>query len=83
MKTISYTQARQNFSRVMKSTCADHVPCMITRQKEDPVVLLSLADYNSIQESLHLLSSPRNAKVLMDSIAAIEGGKVKEHDLIV
>ena len=58
----------------MKDTCDDHVPCMITRQKGQPVVMMSLDDYNSLQETLYLLSTPKNAHRLAESIHAIEKG---------
>ena len=59
----------------------DQHPCK-TSQNGDPVVMLSLADYNSMMETMHLVSSPSNAKRLSESIAQHRAGKAKERGLI-
>ncbi|MGI4752646.1 MAG: type II toxin-antitoxin system Phd/YefM family antitoxin, partial [Janthinobacterium lividum] len=60
MEAISYTKARSNFADIMEKVCADHTSVMITRQKQKPVVIMSLEDYNAIEETLYLLRSPKN-----------------------
>lgn len=72
MEAITYTQARKNFTQTMNRVCQDHAPLIITRQKEDPVVMISLEDYNSIEETLYLLKSPRNAQRLLEALQQIE-----------
>jgi antitoxin YefM len=44
--------------------------------------MLSLADFNSIQETLHLLGSAKNASRLMDSVAQIKAGKAQSRELV-
>ena len=56
--------------------CEDNSPVIITRNRDQAVVMLSLAEYESLEETAHLLRSPANAKRLLDSIDAIKSGKV-------
>ena len=76
MNIISYTSARASFKQMMDDVCIDHEPTVITRQSGDPVVLLSLSDYKSLEETLYLLSSPSNAEHLKQSIAEFESGAI-------
>lgn len=82
MQVTSYTAARNHFKDVMDRVCADHDPMIITRQNAEPVVLMSLEDYNSIQETLYLVKSPANARRLMDAMHDVEQGKTQERKLI-
>jgi antitoxin YefM len=82
MNAITYTQARKNFTQVMNRVCEDHIPLIITRQNQDPVVMLSLEDYNSIEETLYLLRSPRNAERLRSALQRIENKEFLEKELI-
>jgi len=68
MEIISYTKARNNFSNVMNKVCQNHIPITIYRQESKPVVLMSLEDYNSIEETMYLLSIPNNTKQLYKAI---------------
>jgi antitoxin YefM len=75
MKAISYTAARENLASTMESVCADHTPIIITRNRDQAVVMLSLEDYESLEETAHLMRSPANAKRLLEAIHALESGK--------
>ena len=81
MDTISYTAARSNLASIMDKVCNDHVPVIVTRQNARAVVLLSLADYQALEETAYLLRSPANAARLAKSIADIEVGRVAERGL--
>lgn len=81
MEIISYTKARNNFSDVMNQVCENHIPITIYRQESKPVVLMSLEDYNSIEETMYLMSTPNNFRNLLQSIDEIEQGKVIETDI--
>ncbi|MAU40261.1 MAG: type II toxin-antitoxin system prevent-host-death family antitoxin [Kordiimonas sp.] len=81
MQTLSYTKARQNFADLMKSANADHTPFHVTQKSGDDVVIVSKADYDSLQETMYLLSSPANAKRLNESIAELESGSGTEREL--
>ena len=80
MNTITYTAARSKLAQTMKDVCADHEPVIITR-KDEAVVMLSLEDYKSLEETAYLLRSPKSAKRLLESVVELEGGKGLEREL--
>lgn len=82
MDAISYTAARANLAKTMERVCNDHSPVIITRKSETPVVMVSLEDYQAMQETAYLLRSPANARHLLESIAELEAGKGTERDLM-
>ncbi len=82
MDTISYTAARANLAKTMEKVCNDHDPVIITRKRESPVVMVSLKDFQAMEETAYLLRSPANARHLLESIAELEAGKGTEHELI-
>ena len=82
MQSISYTSARANLAKTMKKVCEDHNPIIITRKNNEAVVMLSLEDYESLDETAYLLQSPKNAKYLFESIKQLETGSGFERDLI-
>ena len=73
MKVISYTAARESLASTMDHVCVDHDPVIITRNRDQAVVMMSLEDYESLQETAYLLRSPANARRLLDSIAELKG----------
>lgn len=82
MDAISYTAARANLARTMEKVCDDHAPVIITRKSESPVVMMSLEDYEAMQETTYLLRSPANARALLESIAELEAGNGEERELL-
>lgn len=82
MDAISYTAARANLAKTMEQVCNDHAPVIITRKREAPVVMISLEDYQAMEETAYLLRSPANALHLLESIAELEAGKGREQQLI-
>ena len=81
MDTITYTAVRAKLAYTMDRVCEDHEPVIITRSKEQSVVMISLDDYKALEETSYLLRSPKNARRLLESIAELELGKGKEQDL--
>jgi antitoxin YefM len=81
MSYVSYTELRQNLKRYLDSICENRAPLVVTRQNGEPVVMLSLKEYESLEETLHLLRDPANAERLLRSIRQAEGGSLVEHDL--
>ena len=75
MNAISYTAARENLASTMDRVCADHTPVIITRNRDQSVVMLSLEDFESLEETAYLMRSPANAKRLLEAIHALETGK--------
>ena len=82
MDAISYTAARANLANTMATVCKDHAPVIITRKSEDPVVMMSLEDYNAMQETTYLLRSPVNARKLLESMAELEANEGLAKELI-
>jgi len=82
MDAISYTVARATLSKTMEKVCNDHSPVIITRKRESPVVMISLEDYQAMEETAYLLRSPANARRLLESIAELESGKGVERELL-
>lgn len=81
MNTLTYTTARAKLAETMKQVCENHEPVIITRQKEEPVVMLSLDDFNSMEETAYLLRSPENARRLLESLAEVARGGGVEREL--
>lgn len=82
MQSISYTSARTHLARTMERVCQDHAPVAITRKGEGAVVMISMEDYQSLEETAYLLRSPKNARRLMAAIVELEQGKGTERELL-
>ena len=76
MKSITYTEARENLANTINRVCEDNAPVIITRKRDQSVVMLSLSEYESLEETAHLLRSPANGKRLLDSLDSIKRGKL-------
>jgi antitoxin YefM len=81
MDTITYTAAREKLADTMDRVCTDHEPLIITRGSRNAVVMMSLADFKSLEETAYLLRSPRNARRLLEAIGDLEAGKGKARKL--
>lgn len=75
MNAISYTAARENLASTMDRVCEDHTPVIITRNRNQSVVMLSMEDYESLEETAYLMRSPANAQRLLEAIHALESGQ--------
>ncbi|MCU7928264.1 MAG: YoeB-YefM toxin-antitoxin system antitoxin YefM [Candidatus Thiodiazotropha sp. (ex Dulcina madagascariensis)] len=82
MDAIAYSTARANLSTTMEQVCDDHAPVIITRKGVGSVVMISLEDYQSLEETAYLLRSPKNARRLLESIAELKSGGGEERELI-
>lgn len=82
MEAITYTAARQNLAKTMKKVCEDHSPVIVTRKSSNAVVIMSLEDYEALEETAYLLRSPKNTRRLIESIAQLENNKGKEKELM-
>jgi len=82
MDVISYSDTRANLKAVMDRVVDDRAPIVITRQKAEAVVMVSLADWNAMEETLHLLSNPANAERLREAVAQLDTDKGLERALI-
>jgi antitoxin YefM len=82
MEAITFTAARQNLAKTMEKVCRDHAPVIVTHKKSISVVIMSLEDFEALQETAYLLRSPKTARRLIESIAQLESGKGTEKELI-
>lgn len=82
MDAKSYSSVRKDLAKTMEKVCDDHSAIIITRKNARAVVMMSLEDYNAIEETAYLLRSPANAERLRQSIKQGESGKLAHHDLI-
>ena len=82
MTQISYTEFRAQLATYLDRVEQDRAELVITRQNRPDMVVMPLAELDSIRETLHLLSTPANAKRLLDSVAQLDAGTGMEHGLI-
>jgi antitoxin YefM len=81
MNALTYSQARGNLAKTMDKVCDDHEPVVITRKNQRSVVMISLEDYEALEETAYLLRSPKNARRLIESIAELGSGGGTEREL--
>ena len=82
MQTVTYSDAREKLKTVLDRVVADRAPVMITRERGENVVLISASEWAGMEETVHLMASPANAKRLLDGIVRLDAGEAKEHALI-
>lgn len=82
MEVVNYTEFRKNLKSVLDKTVDNHETVIISRSHDKDVVLLSLHEYNSWMETMHLLRSPNNRKRLLEAIQDVEKGNFEQHNLI-
>lgn len=80
MDAVTYSHTRQHLAEIMDRVSDDRAPVLITRQNGKSVVMMSLDDYNALEETAYLLRSPKNARRLMASVQQLltEGGAERE-----
>ena len=77
MTSITYTAVRETLAATMDRVCRDREPILITRNRDQAVVMLSLEEYQALEETAHLLRAPANARRLAASMAELEGKRKK------
>ena len=82
MEAITYTAARQNLAKTMEKVCRDRAPMIVTRKSSESVVIMSLEDFEALEETAYLLRSPENTKRLIESITQLENGQGTERELM-
>ncbi len=82
MKAISYTAARENLAATMDQVCNDRDPVIITRKRDQAVVMISLEDYEALEETAYLLRTPANARRLQAAIQSLKSGAGIERELV-
>ena len=82
MKTMSYTESRAKYAEVLDAVTNDREEVVITRAGHDPVVIVSLDDFESLRETAYLMRSPANARRLLDAMERLEAGEGESHELV-
>lgn len=82
MNVLTYSDARARLKDVMDRAIHDKEEVIVTRRNNESVVVVSLDSWNAITETLHLLSSPKNADRLRSSIAELDNQGGQEMDLV-
>lgn len=82
MDAISYSSARANLAKTMNQVCEDRTPVTITRQGEGSVVMMSVDDYQALEETAYLLRSPKNLRRLVAAIDELENDRGAERELL-
>ena len=82
MDALPYSSVRQNLAKTMERVCEDHTPIIVTRKKNESVVIISLEDYDALQETAYLLRSPKNTRRLIEAIAQLDEGRGAERSLV-
>ena len=82
MDVMTFSDARARFKSMMDRVLKDKQEVMVTRKNSEAVVVVSLDTWNSVNETLHLLSTPNNAKRIRDAITQLDAGKGIERALV-
>lgn len=81
MRTMTYSESRARYAEVLTSVVEDREEVIVTRAGHEPVVIVSLDDYQSLKETAYLLRSPENARRLLTAIDRLESGAGTVRDL--
>ncbi|MDN7183951.1 type II toxin-antitoxin system Phd/YefM family antitoxin [Caballeronia sp. SEWSISQ10-4 2] len=79
MKSCTLNELRSSFKKILNEVSKDHAPTLITRRNGKRVVMVSESEYNSMQETLHLLGSAKNAERLRESVAEFKVANPKKN----
>ena len=82
MRTVMFSKAREELAGLLDEVSNDRVPVEIVRRNKPSAILIDKDEYEGMLETLHLMSTPANAKRLMEAIDDVKEGKVEFHDLI-
>ncbi len=82
MKSTTFSHLRANLAAMMDQVNDDHAPLLISRAGHKGAILVSEDDWSGMEETLYLLSSPKNAERLLRSIEELDAGKGVERELI-
>ncbi len=79
---MSYSEARKRLAKTMQEVCARREPVMITRRNKPCVVMMSVEDFEALEETAYLLRAPNNARRLIESLVELEQGGGRERELV-
>ncbi|MFC3480787.1 type II toxin-antitoxin system Phd/YefM family antitoxin [Kocuria carniphila] len=79
---MNYSESRARYAEVLDSVIDDREEVIVTRSGHEPVVIVSLDEYNSLKETAYLMRSPENARRLLNSMEELEAGRGTSHELL-
>lgn len=82
MDALTYSHTRQHFAEIMNRVNDDHAPVIVTRQRGKPVVIMSLDDYQALEETAYLLRHPKGAERLLTAVERLRAGQGTERELL-
>jgi antitoxin YefM len=82
MRTMTYTESRARYAEVLDAVIENREEIVITRAGHEPAVIMALAEYESLLETMHLFRNPANAQKILNSIEQLESGRGQQHELI-
>ena len=72
MKDFFYNGSAGQLTEILDYVEVHREEATITRAEHEPTVVMPLSEYESLRETMYLVSSPVNARRLMDSVARLE-----------
>ena len=82
MGYVTFTDLRNNLASHLDKVENDRTELVVTRQNHEPMVIIALAEWESMKETLHVLGTPANAAHLAESITAANAGHLLERNLV-
>tara|TARA_B100000809_G_scaffold228064_1_gene240824 strand:+ start:782 stop:1042 length:261 start_codon:yes stop_codon:yes gene_type:complete len=81
MEVTTYSNFRQNLKKFLDEVLSSHSPLYVKRTNGEDVVVLSKSDFESMEETLYLLSSEKNRNHLMKGVEQIEKGETTKMNI--
>jgi antitoxin YefM len=82
MQVVNYTQFRANLKATLDAVSHDDDTVIVSRGNSNDAVIISLREYNAIQETLHLLNSDSNRERLLRATERDKNNQFENHPLI-
>ncbi|NTU42241.1 MAG: type II toxin-antitoxin system prevent-host-death family antitoxin [Nitrospirales bacterium] len=82
MQAVNYSMARNNLRSIIEDVDTNYEEYIVTTKDNRQVVIISYDEYQSMKETLYLLSTPANRERLLQSIAEIEKGRFEPKELL-
>lgn len=82
MRTVMFSKARGELAGILDEVSKDRVPVEIVRRNKPSSIIIDKDEYEGMMETLHLMSSPANAKRLLEAVENLTKGRIEFHDLI-
>lgn len=82
MQATNYSYARNNLKTLINKVCDDYEPLIITNKDNKNAVLISLEEYNALQEATFISSNKKDSEEILERMNDIKKGKFNKKDLL-